>query len=303
MKIAEALQQAQTALLPLQDSIALEVTLAFVLKKDKSFLFVHPEFELKEEQIQAFSDLVDRLKIGEPLAQIIGVKEFYGRDFAVNEHVLIPRPESEFLVEYVVNWVKNVKNVNNVEKVRNVKDVKNVKISTNADGVRILDVGTGSGNILLSILKELPSARGVGVDVSNEALKMAQKNLLLLQMESQAQLMESFLMEKVEGEFNVVVANLPYIGTETFNFVSDNTFKFEPHVALFGGSDGLELYRQLFQQLNDRKSLPELFLGEFGFGQSEKMQELLTEYFPQCKRQIIQDYAGIDRVFVVHNLH
>jgi release factor glutamine methyltransferase len=151
------------------------------------------------------------------------------------------------------------------------------------------------------VLAELPHAEGLGVDISQAALEVAAKNCTAMGLGQRAKFQESFLLGGVHSPFDVIVTNLPYIGTETFDFVAENTYKFEPHSALFAGSDGLDLYRQLFQQIHDSSWQPRLFLGEFGFGQSEMVQGLLAQHFPQAHRKILQDYAGIDRVFVVEN--
>lgn len=260
--------------------LTLEVWLSWVLGQDRIFLLKNPQADLSEFDAQRFWKGVGVLKDGKPLAQIMGSKEFYGLDFDVDENVLIPRPESELLVDIAKNYIERVY----------VNDNKLL---------RVLDVGTGSGAILLAILKNCSGCFGIGTDISAAALQIAYKNAKKFGLEKKVKFMEGHLIAPVDEECHVVLANLPYIGTEKYNFVSENVAKYEPEIALYGGKDGLELYRDLFRLLKKKQWKPGLIVGEFGFGQADDMESLLSQNYEPDEFEIIPDLAGIPRVFVV----
>jgi release factor glutamine methyltransferase len=208
-------------------------------------------------------------------------QEFYGLDFFVDERVLIPRPETELLVEGVVQ------RVGALEPEREV---------------RILDVGTGSGAIAVALQHVLPQAEVLAVDISSEALAVAQKNAFRHGC-SQIQFLNSDLLEQVSLETlqpDFIVANLPYIGTEQFDFVQDSVRRYEPASALFAGADGLDLYRRLFDQIFYSKWNPPFVLGEFGDGQRPILELMLSKLFPTVSVEFYKDGAGFDRVFVLN---
>lgn len=259
------------------DFLALEVWLAKCLGKSKEYLFMEKYAEVPEQIEERFWSGIDRMMEGLPLAQLMGKKEFYGLDFIVNEDVLIPRPESELVVDLARKYM------------------------TDKTEYRIVDVGTGSGAILLSLAAVESQVIGLGLEISEQALAVAEQNRMKLGLQDRVTLRKSDLLEGL-GDFQpqVIVANLPYIGTEKFNFVAKNVEKYEPAVALFGGSDGLDVYRKMFDQVNQLPTKPEVMIGEFGFGQAEIMVKLLKQKFPNAiSREIINDLAGIPRVFVV----
>jgi len=232
--------------------------------------------EMKESHLQALYGLTERYLKGEPVAYLIGNKEFYGLDFFVDSRVLIPRPESEILVDKVVEFM-----------------------TKNPDVHKIVDIGTGSGCLAVSLAFKLHHVQVTGVDVSLGALEVARLNASKHGVLNRCHFFESNLLNMVEAPHDVVVANLPYIGETKFNFVSREAREFEPNVALFGGADGLELYRQLFHQIAEKPWKPRLLLGEFGFLQGEDMQNLLEENFKEHEISIVEDYASIPRVFMV----
>ena len=268
----------QTAEQGVKDILAMEVWLAFLLGQDRLFIFKNYQLELNNKVEQAYWDGIHQMADGKPLSQLTGSKEFYGLSFVVDGNVLIPRPESELLVDLAREYIKE-----------------------NADGkpVMIADIGTGSGAILLSILKNVPEATGIGTDISGKALEIARQNASALQLEGRVSWVEGDLLLPVDTPCQVVVANLPYIGRDRFNFVAENVAKYEPDVALYGGSNGLEMYERMFLQLKNKGWFPGLVAGEFGFGQDELMEFLLFENFPDKKFRIIPDLAGIPRVFVL----
>ncbi len=276
MLIGEILKRAKLELPA--DMLAVEVLLAFVLKKDRSYLVANIKMEIDQEMEREFWRLFERLKTGEPLAYLINLKEFFGLDFYVDQRVLIPRPETELLVEKVLALAEQ-----------------------GSGKLRILDVGTGSGCIAISLAKNLPGAQVLGIDLSVEALTVAKINLEKCGLNRQVSFYQSDLLEQISAEekFDVIVANLPYIGLEKFNSVAESVRKFEPATALFAGDDGLDLYRKLFTQVHGRRWNFKLFLGEFGFGQENEIRNLAKTFFPERNLEICPDYAKIERVFMV----
>lgn len=269
MTIKEILQQADHP-----DRLAVEVLLARTMGVGREQLFARPEQVVQEGLVTRFATDFGRLQRGEPLAYICGEKEFYGLSLVVNSSVLIPRPETEMLVDKVIDLVGD-------------------------QAFRILDVGTGSGAIAIAVAHSLARARVVATDVSAEALEVARANVERHGLAERVDLIESDLLSQIEGPFDVVVANLPYIGEERFRFVSKETEDFEPHVALFGGDDGLRLYEALFSQLKNGSWRPRMLMGEFGFAQAEEMKKLLDKFFEHEDWRIDKDYASIDRIFMV----
>lgn len=261
------------------EKLAAEVWLGYLLGENSAWLFAHQDEPIDHNITEKFYLGMREILNGRPVAQLIGLKEFYGLPFIIDENVLIPRPESELLVDLTKKFIQK-------------------KYPT--DQVTVADIGTGSGCILLTILKEIPTTLGIGIEVSDQALQIAQKNAVSLGLEKRVKLIQGNLLEPLEQQCEIIVTNLPYIGRDKFHFIADNVARYEPEVALFGGSDGLDLYREMFEQLKQKSWSPALLIGEFGFGQEELMREILQKYFADQKFEIIPDLAGIPRVFVVN---
>lgn len=276
MKLKEIWQLAKNRV---ADNLAIEVWLSYVLGKSKEFLFLNSELELSEAEVDKIEIGLQKLEVGVPLAYLTGVKEFYGMELKVGPEVLIPRPESEQIVDLVKEIVEDEEWGN--------------------EELRVLDVGTGSGNIVLAIVAQLKMVKGMGTDMSDQALEMAQENARKLKLSDRVEFKKMDLLNGMEGDFPIIVTNLPYIGTEKYNFVAKDTLQNEPHLALFGGSDGLDLYRKLFQQIVGLSVKPKYLLGEFGFGQAEVMEEIIKENFQPLgvEWRILDDLAGIPRIF------
>lgn len=282
MTIKEVLQLGRAFARDNIEELALEVLLSYTLKKSKEYLFSHPEFEVGHDYIEKFTSLVKRHLNGEPVAYLIGEKEFYGITLNVDKRVLIPRPETEFLVDKIVQTAKE----NNEDHVTTV-----------------LDVGTGSGNIAIAVACSLPKVQVTACDISLDALEVAEKNVNRYNLKDKVTLVHSDLLKNVqEGGYEIVVANLPYIGTEKHNFVSVETKNHEPHGALFGGIDGLRLYEEFFEQMSRWKKVPSHVLGEIGFLQGEELKKMIKQFYPEASVEIQKDLSGLDRYFIIHPL-
>lgn len=233
----------------------------------RSHYLAYPEEAISPEQEEQYREALARRAQRIPLQQITGEQEFMGLSFLVNEHVLIPRQDTEILVEETAKFLQ--------------------------DGMRYLDLCTGSGCILLSLKTLRPGAEGEGADLSPEALKVAGKNRERLGLE--ARLTESDLFDKIEGTFDVIVSNPPYIKREEIESLMDEVRLHEPYMALDGHEDGLYFYRRIVEEAPGylRKG-GGLFL-EIGWDQGESVSELLRQRgFSDVK--VVKDLAGLDRV-------
>jgi len=202
-----------------------------------------------------------------PVQYITGKQNFMGLDFYVNEHVLIPRMDTEILVEEVL------------------KDMH--------DGFRILDMCTGSGCILLSVLKYSNDCEGVGVDISKDALEVAGKNCAALGL--QADFIESDLFEAVEGRFDIIISNPPYIKSDVIPTLMEEVREHEPLLALDGKEDGCFFYKKIIEESPNYLNSGGMLFFEIGYDQGEAVSNMMTEHgFKDVK--VIKDYAGLDRV-------
>ena len=256
-------------------SLDREVILSFVLKKLKEFLFTHPEYILNKRQEKKYQELIEKRREGEPVAYITNNKEFYRLDFYINKTVLIPRPETEILIEEVIQDNKNKK-------------------------VVIADVGTGSGCIAVTLSKLLPKAKIYATDICKRALKIAAKNAQNHGIK--IDFTQGSLLEPLEGKkIDVLVANLPYGWEEWKNDSSAETIglKFEPKKALFTKENGLYLYHKLFLEIKERKQKPQLIYCEFDPRQTKDFKKLAKEYLPEYGVKIKKDLAGRDRVLIL----
>ena len=272
-----------------------EVVLANVLGVEKEYLIAHSdqeiggESEFSEDLADLYMAYLKKVKEGEPVAYILKEKEFYGLSFFVDNRVLVPRPETEQLVETVLSFLEEKYGVK-----------RSREFESDAEKFRILDVGTGSGNIAISLATNFQNLEAVALDVSDDAIEVARVNVNQHGVEDRVELYQSDLLDAIEdGEkFHVIVANLPYIGTKTNSDVDENVEKHEPSSALFAGDDGLDLYLKMFKQIQEKNVSYDLIVGEFGSMQREDMEALLTDFFGQNWR-IEKDLAGLDRMFVV----
>lgn len=264
-----------------------ELVLAYVLGVDGAYLLAHNDEQVSEDLRVLFDVYLKRLQAGEPVAYITHEKEFFGLNFFVDKRVLVPRPETELLVEKVIAYINSQ--------------------SHEGTRLRILDVGTGSGNIAVAIARYFEDNgldlidEIVAVDIDESAIEVAKINIEQHTVDHKVNVFQSDLLEIVEdGEFfDIIVANLPYIGEVKNRSVSANVEKHEPNGALFAGNDGLALYKKMFQQIEDKNIDFDMMIGEFGFGQKKSLVEVLNKYF-EHRWAVERDLAGVDRVFIVN---
>jgi len=245
-----------------------EHLLAHTLDRTRMELYLEFERILGEAELVPLRDLVRRRGEGEPLQHLLGTVEFCGQTFLCDRRAMVPRPETEELVEFLKSEIRNPKS-------------------------EIVDVGTGSGVIALSLAAEFPEAKILAVDVSEEALALAEENAARLNLSDKVRFLKSHLLEKVDGAFDLIVANLPYISTQDRYTLSREVLR-DPEVALFAGAQGDELMRELIAQAPARLRPGGLLALEIGLGQS---QGLLSSLAEKKYRDIYSknDYSGVIR--------
>ena len=245
-----------------------EHLLAHVLRRKRIELYLEFERELAEAELAPLRELVKRRAQGEPLQHLLGTVEFCGLTFLCDKRAMIPRPETEQLVEVLKSEVRNPKS-------------------------EIMDVGTGSGVIALCLAAEFPGAQILAVDISNDALTLAQENAARLNLAERVRFLKSNLLENVEGVFDVIVANLPYVSTQERHTLSREVLH-DPEVAVFASTRGDELVRELIAQAPSRLRPGGMLALEIGMGQSEPLFSALAE---KNYRDISSktDYSGVTR--------
>ena len=246
-----------------------ELLLMHVTGKDKTFLLTHGgEESLENSELEKFKAFIDRRSSHIPLQLITGHADFMGLDFLVSKDVLIPRIDTEFLVEEAMRYV--------------------------CDGADVLDMCTGSGCILLSLMKYKNGIMGTGADISPAALLLAGKNAERLGVKN-AVFIESDLFSNVEGRFDHILCNPPYIRSGDIADLMEEVRDHEPHLALDGGEDGLEFYKRIASEAGDHlRGGGQMFL-EIGFDEGEAVSEILKDAGYK-NVEVIKDYSGNERV-------
>ena len=229
-----------------------EIMLSSLLKKQREQIIINSEKKVSKKTINNFNKLIVRRSTREPLAYILKNKEFWSNDFFVNRNTLIPRPETEILCDIVIKLFKN-------------KDP------------HILDIGTGTGCILLSILSEIKKAKGIGIDISRKAVEVAKKNSNNHGLNKKTKFFIRSIDNIYNYKFDLIVSNPPYIKTSDIKNLSDDVRKFEPKIALDGGKDGLDVIRKvIYKSKTILKKLGLLAL-EIGYGQHYKVSQILKD--------------------------
>ena len=239
---------------------------------DRNDLLVHGEQPVSPEAEEKYLNWIRPRAEHIPLQQLTGEQDFMGLTFSVNEHVLIPRQDTEILVEEVLKELH--------------------------DGMRVLDMCTGSGCILLSLLHYSNDCEGLGVDLSAEALEVAGRNVLKVltpEKAEHAHFLQSDLFEKVEGKFEIIVSNPPYIASAEVDRLMPEVRDHEPRMALDGTEDGLEFYRRIIAEAGQYLVSSGMLFFEIGYDQGQAVSELMREHGYR-EVQVVQDYAGLDRV-------
>ena len=247
-----------------------EHLLAHTLGRTRMDLYLEFERNLSDKELAPLRDLVKRRGQGEPLQHLLGTVEFGGHTFAIDKRAMVPRPETEQLVELLV-----------------------LEISDHKSEVRVIDVGTGSGVIALSLAKQFPEAQILAVDISEDALALSRENAARVGLSERVYFQKSDLLENLSERFDLIVANLPYISMQDRHLLSREVLH-DPDVALFGGPAGDELVRRLIEQAPSHLNPGGLLALEIGLDQAEGLFDLLRQknyHDIESKR----DYSGIPR--------
>ena len=248
--------------------------LQHLLQQDHSYLIAHGEVALTAVQQTHYRTLLDRARQHEPIPYLTGRVEFYGREFVVNTAVLIPRPETEQLVEKAIHWAKP------------------------RGSVHVVDVGTGSGCIAISLALQLPQAQVAAVDISAEALAIAQQNGARLA-PGLVQFHQGQLLQPIATPIDLLVANLPYVTDGEWTMLDDAVKLHEPSIALKGGVDGFDLIRDCLQQATTKLKPGAAIFLEIGWQQGAQAREIAQSIFPTAVIEVLPDYAGHDRIVVI----
>lgn len=274
--IHNTLEQIRSQISPLTETPGLDaqVLLAHIYKRERSWLLAHSDEILSPDATLRLTEAMAQLTSGIPLPYVIGEWEFFGLPFIVTPHVLIPRPETELLVETAIEWL-----IAHPE----------CRIASEA--------GTGSGCIAVSLAVNIPDLQVSTTDISPEAVTIAQKNAGAHQVETRVTVQESDLLKGLSGPIDLICANLPYIPSADLRQIK--VFHTEPTIALDGGEVGLEIIARLLVQAVPLLSPGGLILLEIGAGQGEAAKALATDQFPFASIQVKPDLSGHDRLLVI----
>ena len=250
-----------------------ELLLSNSIKRDKKHIILNPKEILDLKQLVKFKSLIERRKKGEPIAYLINKKEFWKDEFFVNKDVLIPRPDSELIIEQVLKIYS--------------KDVQ----------LQVLDIGTGSGCILLSILKERSNFYGTGIDISKKSINVSKFNAKQLNLTNRVKFFHSSVDNFNNGKYDIIVSNPPYIEQLSLKYLEKDVVNFEPKLALSGGFDGFSKIRKVINKASILIKKNGKFILEIGFNQKNKVIKILKEEGFYVNKAI-KDYGNNDRCII-----
>lgn len=280
MTVQQALQKGTNLLADFPTAnLDAELLLAHQLDRSRTWLISHSHELLEPHVQQGYMQLLEARLRGKPIAYLLQMKAFYGRDFYVDERVLIPRPETEEMLEDAIRFLEQ-----------------------HPEETHLIDLGTGSGCLAISLAHHFPDRKVLGLEVSSQALEVAHENAQRYPSKN-LELLESDLLSQLPTDWQeeslTVLANLPYIGREKNHFISEEAEAHEPHVALFGGHDGLELYRQTWKQMQEMGLKIRILYMEIGFSQVQDISTSAKEAFPTAELIVKEDLAGLPRTVIV----
>ena len=265
MKIKDILQENHI------DKDQKKLALEQVLNLSKPEIVLNQEKKLTKKEYKSYQKIINKLKKGESIQYITKRAYFYGEEFFVNKNVLIPRPETETLVEDTNNLIN-----------KHFKDKK----------VKVLDIGTGSGIIAITLNKLNKNLQITATDISTKALKVAKKNQKKHQ--TNIEFIHTDLYKNIKDKFDIIISNPPYI-EENSKKIENQVLKNEPHIALFGGKDGLDYYRNILKNIRQVINENHIIAFEIGENQGKKIEKLIKKQFPNDKVIIKKDYNKFDR--------
>ena len=275
MDIQSALKKGQLILIDnniMSAKLDSEILMSQAIKKSKKFIILNLHKEIKKRDLDYFDNLIQERAKSKPIAQIIKKKDFWKYEFIVNNNVLIPRPDTEILIEQVLKLVKN------------------------KNRLQILDIGIGSGCILMSILKEKKNFIGTGIDISNKSLQISKVNGQKLRINNRLRLFKSNIDNFNTGKYDLIVSNPPYIKKSDLKCL-EKDIGFEPKQALDGGLDGLSEIRKVINKSSELIKRSGHFIIEIGFDQKNKVKQILRDKGFYIKKTV-KDLSNHDRCIV-----
>jgi release factor glutamine methyltransferase len=276
--IGRWLEEARRQLGPVSESPALEsqMVVSYILGQPRSWVLAHPEFILSESDTERLNVCLKAMVDGYPFAYITGVREFFGRPFEIRPGLLVPRPETELLVEFAVDWLR-----------------------VRPDMRSVVDVGCGSGPIAVTLAAEISDLQIEAIDIDPLAVLVTTLNAVKHGISQRVHVFEGDLLSGVRSTFDLICANLPYIPSETV--LNLPASRHEPVLALDGGPDGLRLIDTLLEQSTHRVNPGGLILLEIEASQGESAPKLARHHYPQCDIELHHDLAGHPRLVSIQN--
>ena len=250
-----------------------EILLSFAINKNREFILLNLNQKLKERNYDFFKELVDKRKKGKPIAYLTKKKFFWKHEFDINENVLIPRPDTEIIIEQVLKLFKHKSSLN------------------------LLDIGVGSGCILLSILKEKKNFFGTGIDLSNKCIKLSKINAIKLGLKNRVRLLKSDVDNFNFGKYDLIISNPPYIKKIDLKYLDKDIIKFEPKMALDGGLEGLSEIRKVIIKSSELIKKKGKLILEIAFDQKKEVKKILNNKGFYIN-SVVKDYANNDRCIV-----
>jgi release factor glutamine methyltransferase len=254
-----------------------ELLLAHILGISRLDLIIQRDRNITDHEREEFERLLERRLTREPVAYILGEKEFYGRTFRVNPHVLIPRPETEIIVDEAVILAP--------------------------DHARVLEIGVGSGAVIVSLLCERSDIKGYGSDISMDAVRTARENALIQGVSKRLHLCAGDLFKCLESAFPLILVNPPYVALEEQEALEDDVALFEPGRALFGGKDGLDIVKEIIDTVPGHLSPGGMCIMEVGQGQKKAVEEMVSRQKAIRLRHWVDDLAGVPRTVIIERIH
>ena len=250
-----------------------ELLMSKIFEKDRKFIILNSNKKLSEEKLEQFNCLINKRLKGEPIAYLLKKKDFWKYEFYVDKGILIPRPDSEVVVDQIL------------------------KLTNNKDNLRILDIGVGSGCLLLSVLKERKNFHGVGIDISKKCIDISNINASKLEISNRVKFFKSDVDNFKFGKYDLIVSNPPYIKMLDFNNLKKDVINFEPKLALYGGLDGTSEIRKVIKKSSELIKKNGKFILEIAYDQKNKVIKLLRDKGFYINN-ILKDLADNDRCIV-----
>ncbi len=250
-----------------------EILLAKVISQDRKYVILNKDEDLNEENLRYFQELINKRSLRKPIAHLTNKKYFWRYEFFVTQDTLIPRPDTELIVEQILKITKFKRKMN------------------------ILDIGVGSGCILLSILKERKNFYGVGVDISKKCLNISKINAKNLKVDTRARFFKTDVDKFALGKYDLVVSNPPYINKHSLKYLEKDVINFEPNLALNGGLDGLSEIRKVIKKSSELIKKKSKFVLEIGFDQKNRVKAILKKEGFYINKTI-KDYGNNDRCII-----